>query len=550
MRYLAPVALVAIVTGCSDSALGVDNTNNPDRARVLGNANDVESLAASQFQQVFSATFNDLYSIDQSMGTMSLMNFNGLANNGMGPRGGIPRQPLDNSNGNAYMADNYRDFRILTAVARTSADILRVAKEAGFALPGGAGDLNRLLGFAHFTYGVSLGYLSMAYDSAGIPRPSDTTETPAVEGYQAVNAWALAQLDSAQAYFGKSPISNVPTGWANGVGGPAITAPDFVRLIRSYRAKIRAGVARTPAERTAVAWPQVVADATAGITSDFIIFYAPSSGWDHVWLNQAYHFRSSDTNWHLLTPYIIGMADVSGGFESWLAQPRDSRAPFLIVTPDLRFPQGTTRTAQMADRGGQGVTTGGRYIRNHDPGLDQSGTGWGLSYYTHYRFYEWNLNNRIGPKPYLTKAENDMLAAEAYIRTGNIAAAAALIDLTRVKNGLPALTGVVTTSSQAIPGGSQCVPRIPVGPTFTTTACGTILEAMKWEKRMESAYAMWGAWYFDARGWGDLPEGTPLNWPTPIQELNARRLPTYNVGGVGRSGGAGASTYGYGAGTR
>ena len=41
------------------------------------------------------------------------------------------------------------------------------------------------------------------------------------------------------------------------------------------------------------------------------------------------------------------------------------------------------------------------------------------------------------------KAENDLLAAEGYIRTGNIAAAAAKIDLTRVANGgLPALTGV------------------------------------------------------------------------------------------------------------
>ena len=44
------------------------------------------------------------------------------------------------------------------------------------------------------------------------------------------------------------------------------------------------------------------------------------------------------------------------------------------------------------------------------------------------------------------KAENDLLAAEGYIRTGKIAEAAAKIDLSRVANGgLPALTGVVTT---------------------------------------------------------------------------------------------------------
>jgi hypothetical protein len=72
---------------------------------------------------------------------------------------------------------------------------------------------------------------------------------------------------------------------------------------------------------------------------------------------------------------------------------------------------------------------------------------------------------------------------------------------------------------------------------FTSTACGNILEAMKWEKRLESAYTTYGAWYFDSRGWGDLPEGTPLHWPVPVQELDARgsRL---QLGGFGLPGGA------------
>jgi hypothetical protein len=100
-----------------------------------------------------------------------------------------------------------------------------------------------------------------------------------------------------------------------------------------------------------------------------------------------------------------------------------------------------------------------------------------------------------------------------------------------------------------VPGGASCVPRVPVGPSFTTTACGNIMEAMKWEKRMETAYTTYGAWFFDSRGWGDLALGTAIQWPVPNQELDARVLPIYNLGGVGQVGGAPASTYGYGSGT-
>jgi hypothetical protein len=32
-------------------------------------------------------------------------------------------------------------------------------------------------------------------------------------------------------------------------------------------------------------------------------------------------------------------------------------------------------------------------------------------------------------------------------------------------------------------------------------------------------------WYLDARRWNDLLTGTPLEWPVPFQETNARNLP-------------------------
>jgi hypothetical protein len=73
---------------------------------------------------------------------------------------------------------------------------------------------------------------------------------------------------------------------------------------------------------------------------------------------------------------------------------------------------------------------------------------------------------------------------------------------------------------------------------------------MKWENRLETAYTSYGAWFFDARGWGDLVIGTPVHWPVPVNDANARRSMVYNVGGEGRPGSATSNTYGYGEGTR
>jgi hypothetical protein len=89
------------------------------------------------------------------------------------------------------------------------------------------------------------------------------------------------------------------------------------------------------------------------------------------------------------------------------------------------------------------------------------------------------------------------------------------------------------------------VPQVPT--PQGTVKCGDILEAMKYEKRMETAYTSFGAWWRDGRGWGDLIELTPWEYPLPYQEIQARygiNQPTYNLGGGGGSSAA-KGTYGF-----
>jgi hypothetical protein len=212
-------------------------------------------------------------------------------------------------------------------------------------------------------------------------------------------------------------------------------------------------------------------------------------------------------------------------------------------TADKRFPSGDTRAVQQAVTGtGKGgpAATSVLYFRNRPGGEDTPAEPWGTWYYDNWRFWAIGSGGGNGPFVVMSVTENDMLAAEGYLRTQNVAAAATLIDKSRVRAGLPPLSGVVTTLTQQVPGGNSCVPRVPQAPNYTSTACGTIFEAMKWEKRVETSFTGYAQWFIDSRGWGDLVAGTALHWPVPYQELYARLLPSYTTKEVAVKG-----TYGY-----
>src|SRR5687768_3123861 len=154
-----------------------------------------------------------------------------------------------------------------------------------------------------------------------------------------------------------------------------------------------------------------------------------------------------EPGWSQMSMMYYGMADVSGAYDAWLATPLNSRAPFLVITPDLRWPQGATRAAQRTASTQPTSVASRPYISNRSV-EDAPGDAWGWSYYDFFRYkYIRNASNQ-GLWPALMKAEVDLLAAEGYIRTNQFALAAAKIDISRVgRGGLPPLAGVITTGT-------------------------------------------------------------------------------------------------------
>ena len=538
----------AVVLGACSDPLEVDNTNNPNVASVLRTPRDVETLTGRLYQNVNQATVGFANSsIHPQMLTMGLENASQLNNFGMGPRGSIPRQAIDNARGNSLQIENQRNFQRGQNASQTATAILERVADTAFTI-GSAAQNVRVKSFALFGLGTALGNVALTYDSAAIARPFVGDSVPPVVGYEEVMAAAMANLDSAQALAESATFTlAIPAAWL--AQNADVSKANYIRIIRSYKARFRAQVARDTTARKAVNWAQVIADASNGIASDFTLQLNPGSGWDFIWLAQ--HFTTGSGAWHTMSPYIIGMADTTvTRYNTWLATARDNRTPFLINTPDKRFPPGDTRAAQLA-ASTLAATAAGQYFRNRPPGEDVAGAAWGNSFYEHFRWRALYDAQRIGTWVTFSKVENDMYTAEGHIRTGNVTAAAALINASRTsaRVGLPA----VPAAGLGVPiPGAGCVPRVPdPAQAYVATKCGDIFEAMKWESRMESAYAGYGVWYLNGRGWGDLPEGTAVHWPVPFQEADARNIPFKNIGGVGQPGGAPASvSYGFGTGNR
>lgn len=524
---IAAVSGVIALVACNDNSLAVLNPNQPDVPRVYSTPRGVEAIIGKLFQQMWNAQQNNFGVGVQSL-VMSFESHSGLGNFGFGARANVPRQTVDNTLGNPDQDIILNDFDKLTRNARSAANAIAALKKfvaAGTSTGSAARDA-AAISFAYFNLGYGLASVAMFYDSAAIITPEVPSDVvPALSTSGEVMIVALAMFDSAIA-VSASPAATGSGGWPLNAGwisgNSAVTNARWQQIIRSYKARFRAGVARTPTERAAVDWNAVVNDAVAGITTDFTVQADPSTGWGFGVLNQL----AVDATWSQMTPMILGMADTTLAYDTWLAQGLDAKVPFLLRTPDQRFPSGETRAAQNTTSGGDtkaGTPPGTvLYFFNRLQGNDKPAAPWGTWFYDNQRFWGVRFNAGSGPIMAFSKAENDMLAAEGYMRTARTALAVPLINLTRVRAGLPAIpAGAAQTD--AVPGGSACVPRVPQPPNFTATACGSVYEAMKWEKRVETSFTGYAQWFIDSRGWGDLTKGTILEWPVPWEELYARQ---------------------------
>lgn len=527
---VAALLLIGIA-GCVD--LDVQNPNDADAERALLTANDVEALIAGAY-----GTWNNV--LDAGGPTMFLSNASGQsaapwANFGMEQYARIPRIPTNNNVGASSVGNLtsawFQAYRAISAVR----DGLRQIADGTVDLEG---NTLRAQAYGKFMQGLAHATIAVLYDSGFVYDETfdfDPVTSRGVgvelQGYNAVMTAALGYFDDAISLATGASFT-IPTAWF----ATPMTAADLVKLAHSEKARFYAAVARTPAERQALDWDAIRADAQAGyIDEDWSIFMCGTG-------SSVCHFNlffMIDEGWSQQNNWVLGMADQSGNYQDWIDTPTLDKEPFLIVTPDTRWPQGADEATQIDNPGEYySVLVGGD--RSSIWQRPDRGT-WRWSFYqnSYPPFYPEFKENFRGEFPMIWATELKALVAEADFYDGNMPAVAAFVNETRTQHGLQA------TDASGI--NTDCVPRMtPIHPT-NPNGCGDLWEMFKWEKRLETQFAglLRVGFYFDGRGWGDLMQGTMLQLPVPFNEMFLMEETPYNYGGVGGLFGAPVGTYGY-----
>jgi hypothetical protein len=388
--------------------------------------------------------------------------------------------------------------------------------------------------------GICTGYLALALDRFAIA----TEDSILPVGFEALKEWetqqmnqgsnwqeridiALNSLDEAIALAQTGAPFQTPATWIN---GQQYDNADIVQFANTMAARFMIYSARYPADRAALDWNEILDRTNKGLTYDWGPTLQNGIITDPSYLSRLLTTGSSQ----IRADYrMIGRADQSGRYQTWLATPVLSATRFDIVTPDRRI-TGTSPTSSGAYF---------RYLATNTSGFDITR---GEGYWSNYGWYRRSnsgyggFGTTTGHFALASADENRLFKAEALLRLGRTQEAIELINVTRTRavkignttiaSNLPPLTaaGVPTVNG-------ACVPRMENG------QCGTIMDALQYERLIElTGQEPTRAW-MDRRGFGDLAPGTFVHMPVPARYLVQLGIPNYTFGGVAGNCAAGSA---------
>jgi hypothetical protein len=355
------------------------------------------------------------------------------------------------------------------------------------------------------------------------------------------------------------PLDPTPTTWINGY---SYTNYDIIKLASGFKARALVYSIRTDADWTAAAnnWSKVSAYVDSSMTGTVggAYSYLNTAGLGQGLISQAVatiqgarEYSSAITSLNSFTgtgtpsnttccrisQEFLGPGDTTSAYIWWRTLSDAGNLTAMHDTtyesPDNRLPRfnGPVMASTVTPIAG----TGKYYAKlsNTYPST-AAYYPWANTRYYSIRFQSVLTYNTLGVVSTMRPEEMDLLKAEALIRTGDVADAVTLINKTRVKNGgLTPLPGSMTQKS-LIPGappgvaGPACVPRSYRDPT----QCGTVMDALLWERRLELGDIETDIIWEDWRRFGMLRTGNMISLPIHSRELFALHVPYYTYGGT------------------
>ena len=583
-RTISRTLVTACLMVCGCQNLEVTNPNAVTLATTLSVPQNLQTTAGSSFKYLWAMMQSD----DPRQGVTF---YPGVSLGGAGDMitaannvdefqdgGGRPALTYDNTQaGNWLTREQMANY--FTAISGC-ADVIRAVNLNGIkigpitpAFPQGA-HTQQAKWFCKFIEGAATIEMAFQYDKAvlvydTLPATdiySTDFKTPAQQ-----IAWGLKLLqqaiDSAKPTCATPPVAPcvpldpTPTTWVNGF---SYTNYDIIKLASGFKARALVYTIRTDDDWRAAAtrgdWNNVIAYVDSGMTGAVggAYSYLNTSGLAQGFISQAVaniqgarEYSSAITSLNSfpgtgtpsntaccrISQEFLGPGDTTTAYLWWRALSDSGNLVAMHDTtyesPDLRLPRfnGPVTATTLTPIAGTGKYYG--RLSNTYPST-AAYFPWANTRYYSVRFQSVTTYNTLGVVSTMRPEEMDLLKAEALIRTGNIGAAVVLINKTRVSHGgLSALPATMTTSTP-IPGsppgvaGPACVPRSYRDPT----QCGTIMDALLWERRLELGDIETDIIWEDWRRFGMLRPGNMISLPIHSRELFALHLPYYTYGGT------------------
>ncbi len=477
VKYFLVFALALSTIGCAD--LDVKNMNEPDTDRVLATPSDLIGLAGGAMR-VWSNAIQEYSGPALAMCTMADHNTCSWGNVAMKDLSSEPRVGYNNnitySNAVVNRVFWNNSYKANSAVV----DVLMKIEEG--TIINTQAETDMIKAWCYFMQGVVHGYLGLVFDKANII--DETTDLSALEfvDYNQVAAAGLGYLDKAIATINGTVPFVLPDGFIRGYN---LTSDELKQLANTFAARILAYTPRNKADNASVDWGKVLTYANAGINWD----YSPVMD-DAQWIDN-YKGYGVYPGWVRVDHRIINL--MQHNYPSRWPEDNISWNTITGLDPEEATPE-DLRIADFEYLSAQAFRPERGYYH--------------FSHYRYSRYDDW-LVTWQGPAPQARAWENEMLIAEAMVRTANVAGATAILN---DANGARKLRGGLAD----------------VAPASVDEA----LEIIFYERDIELMLSQGGTGFFDMRRRDMLQRGTILHFPVPAAELEIIGAEWYTISGA------------------
>jgi starch-binding outer membrane protein, SusD/RagB family len=474
-------ALVIVVSFLANSCtdLTVENLNEPDLTKVFSTTENLHNYAGSAFRTLHN-TMQDFNSPAISMGTMADQLTLSWGTAGSYWLSSEPRKSFYNDIFWPYYWF-YSEFwkSSYQSINRVN-DIVRLLNEGNNELQYST---EMLESWSYFVSGVAHGYLGLVYDQGDIIEFSPKNDSLELVPWPEMIKVSLEYLDKSITIANKNNFV-IPENW---MGGESYSSLELSQLANSYAARILTYSSRNGVQNKGLDWNRILQYANKGIQKDL----APVLG-DAYDFYDMYFVYGRYPGWARIDHRIINLLDADYP-SRW---PNDC---ISWTTVDGQDPG-------PADSEDARLESDFQFLLNNNFHPERG--YYHFSHYRHKRFDYVSKEKWYGniPKPSMLIWENELLKAEALVRTGNVAEA---ITILNNPSGARKLRGNL--------------------PDAISANAKEALWTIFYERDIELILSGMGISYFDMRRRDMLQRSTILHFPVPARELELMHKEVYSI---------------------